>query len=88
VTPSPEAPALRFVSMAPGTRILDTRLPEGGGAPIAAGRSRDVATGVPGSATRRCSSTSRTSPGSGRLPHRVGSRLAEAADRERQRESR
>jgi hypothetical protein len=39
------------VSLSPGTRILDTREPSGGAAPIAAGTTRDLVTGVDGTVT-------------------------------------
>ncbi len=51
---APAAPSgpLAFVAAPPGTRLLDTRLPAAGGAPIPAGTNRLVPTGFDGAVTR------------------------------------
>lgn len=51
VAPAPSGP-LRFVPVPPGNRVLDTRLPAAGNAPLLAGSTRGVDMGVDGSVTR------------------------------------
>jgi len=49
--PPPPSGPLQFVSVSPGTRILDTREASGGASPIAAGTTRELSTGVNGAVT-------------------------------------
>lgn len=48
----PASGPLRFVSIPPGNRILDTRLPSAGATPLAGGTTRALSTGYDGSVTR------------------------------------